>query len=177
MSLGGPRAYPGTNQIRGGPWPGVPIRGRNALGKAHACWLPIAPGLTPHGLRHSYKTLMIELGTPATLMDAQMGHEDGSVQALYSHITSGMRQRLLDGLTELWTAALGARREFSPRSPVAVLDRLLGGDAERSSPSRQDRLPGFSQTTPETRIGLRPDGTKPALTWCFTWWAILGSNQ
>lgn len=42
------------------PWPGVPVRGRNATGRADACWLPIAPGLTPHGLRHSYKTLMIE---------------------------------------------------------------------------------------------------------------------
>jgi hypothetical protein len=112
------------------PWPGVPVRGRGALGKADACWLPIARGLTPHGLRHTYKTLMIELGTPATLMDAQMGHEDGSVQARYSHITSGMTQRLLDGLTELWTAALDARREFDPRSPVAVLDRLLGEGAE-----------------------------------------------
>jgi integrase len=57
---------------------------------------------TPHGLRHTYKTLMVELGTPATLMDAQMGHEDGSVQARYSHITPDMVQRLLDGLTAGW---------------------------------------------------------------------------
>ena len=33
---------------------------------------------------------MVELGTPAPLMDEQMGHEDGSVQARYSHVTSGM---------------------------------------------------------------------------------------
>ena len=108
------------------PWPGVPVRGRNAAGRADACWLPIAHGLTPHGLRHTYKTLMVELGTPATLMDAQMGHEDGSVQGRYAHITSGMSGRIVDGLTELRMAALDARREFSPRSPVAVLDRLLG---------------------------------------------------
>jgi hypothetical protein len=37
------------------PWPGVPVRGRGAAGRAEACWLPIAPGLTPHGLRHAYK--------------------------------------------------------------------------------------------------------------------------
>jgi hypothetical protein len=36
-----------------------------------------------------------------------------------------MTQRLVDGLTGLWTAALDARREFSPGSPVAILDRLL----------------------------------------------------
>jgi integrase len=35
------------------PWPGVPARGRNAAGRADTCWLPIAPGLTPHGLRHT----------------------------------------------------------------------------------------------------------------------------
>lgn len=73
---------------------------------------------------------MIELGIPATLMDAQMGHEDGSVQARYSHITSGMTGRLLDGLGEVWAAALDARLEFSTGSPVAVLDRLLGRSPE-----------------------------------------------
>jgi hypothetical protein len=70
---------------------------------------------------------MVELGTPATLMDAQMGHADGSVQALYAHVTAGMSQRLLDGLTEVWDEALAARRRISPGSPVAVLDRLLRG--------------------------------------------------
>jgi integrase len=107
------------------PWPDLPVRGRNAAGRANACWLPIALGLTPHGLRHTYKTLMVELGTPATLMDAQMGHEDGSVQARYAHITPDMVQRLLDGLTARWVAALDARRRLSPGSPVPVLDHLL----------------------------------------------------
>jgi hypothetical protein len=70
-------------------------------------------------------TLMLELGTPAPLIDEPMGHEDGSVQARYSHITPDMVQRLLDGLTGLWHAALDVRGEMSPGSPVAVLDRLL----------------------------------------------------
>ncbi|WP_238007817.1 LacI family DNA-binding transcriptional regulator [Dactylosporangium sp. AC04546] len=107
------------------PWPGVPVRGRNAAGRAECCWAPVAPSLTPHGLRHSYKTMMVELGTPATLMDAQMGHADGSVQALYAHITAGMTQRLLDGLTDVWRAALAERRRLSPGSPVGALDQLL----------------------------------------------------
>ena len=81
--------------------------------------------MTPHGLRHTYKTLMIELGTSAVLMDMQMGHQDGSVQARYSHVTPGMVAQLLDGLTALWTAALDERRRLCPASPVAVLDRLL----------------------------------------------------
>jgi hypothetical protein len=68
---------------------------------------------------------MEELGTPAKLTDERMGHEDGSIQARYTHITPVMRQRLMDGLTEVWEAALAARRAISPGSPVAVLDRLL----------------------------------------------------
>jgi hypothetical protein len=72
-----------------------------------------------------YKAFMIELGTPATLTDAQMGHAHGSVQALSSHVTPEMIRRLLGGLAEFWEAALDARRELNPRSPVAVLDRLL----------------------------------------------------
>ncbi|MEH1055887.1 LacI family DNA-binding transcriptional regulator [Micromonospora sp. CPCC 206171] len=107
------------------PWPGVPVRGRNAQARADACWLPVARGLTPHGLRHTHKTLMEELGTPPKLMDERMGHEDGSVQARYSHVTAEMRRRLTDGLTEVWASALDARRAMAPRSPVAALDRLL----------------------------------------------------
>jgi integrase len=108
------------------PWPGVPVRGRNALGRADSCWVPIAPRLTPHGLRHTHKTLMDELNTPVKLKDERMGHEDGSVQARYSHVTPDMRTRLLDGLTDLWNAALNARRAMSAGSPVSVLDALLG---------------------------------------------------
>jgi hypothetical protein len=68
---------------------------------------------------------MVELRTPARLMDAQMGHVDGSVQALYSHVTDGMLRDLLDGLTREWEKALAERRQLSPRSPVGALDRLL----------------------------------------------------
>jgi hypothetical protein len=114
------------------PWPGVPVRGRNAASRADACWLPIAPGLTPHGLRHTYKTLMVELGTPATVMDEQMGHSDGSVQARYAHTTADMVRRLLDGLTAAWENALAARRSAPP---ARRLRSWTGYSAPKSSPS------------------------------------------
>ncbi|MFF3869121.1 LacI family DNA-binding transcriptional regulator [Micromonospora sp. NPDC001898] len=113
--------------VLGEPWPGIPVRGRNAAGRADACWLPVAPGLTPHGLRHTHRTLMEELGTPGKLADERMGHTDGSVQARYTHVTPVMRTRLIDGLTDLWEAALQARQMMAAGSPVAVLDRLLTG--------------------------------------------------
>lgn len=87
--------------------------------------MPIAPGLTPHGLRHTHKTLMREVGTPPKLMDERMGHEDGSVQSRYDHITPGMRQALMTALTGMWEEASDARRTMSLGSPVAALDALL----------------------------------------------------
>lgn len=107
------------------PWPGVPVRGRNSQGRATACWAPIARGLTPHGLRHSHKTHMEELGMRKVLMDERMGHLDGSVSARYSHVTRGMRERLCRDLTSQWEASLNARARMHPRSPVTVLDQLL----------------------------------------------------
>ncbi|WP_406091486.1 tyrosine-type recombinase/integrase [Kitasatospora purpeofusca] len=107
------------------PWPGIPARGRGASGRAEACWLPIQRGLTPHGLRHTHKTMMDGFGTPPKLKDERMGHEDGSVQARYSHITAEMRSQLMDSLTAEWEASLEARRRMSPGSSVGVLDTLL----------------------------------------------------
>lgn len=111
--------------LLGEPWPGVPARGRGAGERADACWLPIARGLTPHGLRHTHRTVMEDLGTERVLMDDRMGHIDGSVSARYAHVTPGMRQRLMLGLAEQWGAALDARKAMRLTSQVAVLDRLL----------------------------------------------------
>ena len=101
------------------------MRGRGASQRAEACWLPIAAGLTPHGLRHTHKTLMREVRTAPKLMDERMGHEDGSVQSRYDHITAGMRRALMAALTEMWEESLNARLVMSPGSPVAVLHALL----------------------------------------------------
>lgn len=111
--------------LLGEPWPGVPVRGRAASDRADACWLPIAKGLTPHGLRHTHRTVMEDLGTERVLMDQRMGHIDSSVSARYAHVTPGMRQRLMLGLTEQWETALDARLALSPTSPVRVLNDLL----------------------------------------------------
>ncbi|OJF13306.1 tyrosine-type recombinase/integrase [Couchioplanes caeruleus] len=144
------------------PWPGVPIRGRSAASRAEACWLPIAPGLTPHGLRHTYKTLMVELGTPSTVMDAQMGHADGSVQARYAHATVDMIRRLLDGLTELWENALAVRRQLASGSPVAVLDHLLrekivSQNSPQQAPGTEKAGPRIRDTGPDLLFYGRAD--------------------
>jgi hypothetical protein len=151
--------------VLGEPWPGVPVRGRGAAARADACWVPVAPGLTPHGLRHSHKTLMDELGVPAKLQNDRMGHEDGSVQARYSHITAEMRLALLDGLTARWQAALDERRAMAARSPVGAPDRLLIARAKGSGVTSQDRLPRCSPDEPRTqfRAGLPERKNGPEL--------------
>jgi integrase len=127
------------------PWPGKPVRGRNNQGRAEACWLPVAAGLTPHGLRHSHKSLMDELRTPGVLSHDRLGHKLGGIAGIYSHVTDGMRQELVGRLTERWDQALDARLALNPRSSVTVLDGLLQARAGR----RDQDL--FSQDSPQRR--------------------------
>lgn len=132
--------------VRAEPWPGVPVRGRNAQGRAEACWMPIATGLTRHGLRHAEKTLLDELRVPTKLKDERLGHLDGSVQARYSHITQSMRQELIDALTTDWEAALDARLKLCPISPVGVLQEMLSARVRQMEKGRsEDRPTEFPQ--------------------------------
>jgi hypothetical protein len=48
------------------------------------CWLPIRPGLTPHGLRHSHKTWMAEDGIPEILAGQRLGHDVPGMRGLYA---------------------------------------------------------------------------------------------
>ncbi|MEO5877022.1 MAG: LacI family DNA-binding transcriptional regulator, partial [Streptosporangiaceae bacterium] len=107
------------------PWPGLPVRGRNSQGRAEAQWDAISADLTPHGLRHSLKTLMAEFRTPEVLSLERLGHEMGGIAGRYTHVTASMRKELMDNLTEEWHAALDARLKLSPGSPVATLEQLL----------------------------------------------------
>jgi hypothetical protein len=93
--------------------------------------MPIAPGLTPHGLRYSHRTLMEEWGTPPVLADDRIGHTDGSVQRRYTHVIADMRTRLAEELTRRWESALDTRLATSEASPVAVLDELPQARARR----------------------------------------------
>ncbi len=116
-----PRPVP----LLGEPWPGVPARGRGTSDRADACWLLMAKGLTPHGLRRTQPDDDGGPGNREGLMDERVGHIDGSVPARYAHVTPGMRKRLMLGLTEQWEMALDARLARRPTSPVRVLDDLL----------------------------------------------------
>jgi len=142
-------------------WPGQPVRGRNSQRRAQTCWLPIAAGLTPHGLRHSHKSLMAELRTPEVLSHNRLGHELGGVAGRYSHITRPMRDELMRQLTDQWNSALAARAAIRSHSPVAVLDTLLQS-AGRAASKRDDTKIVSRNSPSEGVIPLRARGAKGA---------------
>lgn len=47
------------------------------------------------------------------------------MDAVYNHITPGMRQHLCDVLEGLWDQAVAQRRQLSPASAVPILHRIL----------------------------------------------------
>ncbi len=56
---------------------------------------------------------MDELGVLPKLMDERMGHEGGSAQARYSHVTADMHRRMQADLTRVWMETQG--RSAVPR--------------------------------------------------------------
>jgi integrase len=90
-----------------------------------ANWLPLRPGLTAHGLRHGHQTWLDDLGIRYVLQSERMGHEVPGMRGVYSHITSGMRAELREGLQQLWETSLIQRVQLAKRSSVGTLDELL----------------------------------------------------
>lgn len=126
------------------PWPGKPIppwpaaspgeayvppqgRGRPRLTEdsRFASWLPVLPGLTPHGQRHGYQTWLDEDGIPYMAQSQQMGHEVSGMRGIYSHVTERMLAEVREALQSRWMDSLYARLAISPTSPVPVLDKAL----------------------------------------------------
>lgn len=111
--------------ITAAPWPGIPVRGRNAQGRAEACWLPVLAGATPHSCRHGRETCMNNHGVPKVLRDLVMGHRTAGMEGVYAHVTPESRAVLTSADEADWSSALAARAAISPQSPVIVLDDLL----------------------------------------------------
>ena len=120
--------------------------GPNAAGRADACWLPIAPGLTPHGLRHTLQDADGGAGHAGDTHGRADGSRGRSVQARYSHVTPGMTGELARRADGAVGGGPGrGAGNCSPRSPVAVLDRLLR-EREGDDPDLSDKI--VSQNSP-----------------------------
>ena len=125
-------------------WPGTPIpawpdavpgrefvpprgRGIQVVGEdvSVAVWLPLIERLTPHGLRHSHKTWMLEDAIPEVLQAERLGHTVPGIRGVYSHVSESMRDDLKAKLQRRWENSLTARLEYGAGSPVPVLNGLL----------------------------------------------------
>jgi hypothetical protein len=112
-----------AHKVRSGRCPGS--GGTPAADPALAAWLPVKQGLTPHGLRHSHKTWMIEDKIPEVLAELRLGHEIPGIRGAYSHASEQMRQELKDALQARWESSLQERFALAPCSLVPALDKLL----------------------------------------------------
>ncbi|GAA4227935.1 tyrosine-type recombinase/integrase [Actinomadura meridiana] len=131
-------------------WPGTPIpawpdavpgtvfvpprgRGIQVIGEdvSVAVWLPLIEGLTPHGLRHSHMTWMLEDAIPEIVQAERLGHTVPGIRGVYSHVSESMRDDLKAKLQRRWEDSLAARLEFGAHSPVSVLNGLLKAARKR----------------------------------------------
>src|SRR6185437_15353155 len=118
-----------------------------------ACWLPIMPELTPHGLRHSHKTWMAEDGIPEILAEQRLGHDVPGMRGLYTHVSDAMRQNLTGTLEARWDTSLQARAAISPRSPLPLLDKLLA--PYRAKPQHRRTRTPVSRRVPAPTPAVR----------------------
>ena len=99
-------------------------------------WLPLIERLTPHGLRHSHKTWMLEDAVPEVLQAERLGHTVPGIRGVYSHVSDTMRDDLKAKLQQRWENSLQERLRFGAASPVPVLNSLLEAARKRAdSPS------------------------------------------
>jgi integrase len=80
-------------------------------GPAPAPFAPVCPGLRFHDLRHSHKTMLVELGVPEALQDERLGHRPRGAHAVYDHTTTAMRKPMISGLERIWADALAGARD------------------------------------------------------------------
>ena len=122
-----------------------------------ACWLPIQPGLTAHGLRHSHKTWMAEDGIPEILAEQRLGHQVPGMRGLYAHASGRMRDDLKAALQDRWKESLSDRAAINPHSPAPLLDELLAplrGEINESADSAALRQRPHQLPTPGDREKL-----------------------
>ena len=148
-------------------WPGLPVaawppaqpgapfapprgRGIQAIPEDTplASWLPLKPGLTPHGLKHGHKTWMAEDGIPEILAEQRLGHEVPGMRGLYAHASDRMRDELKAALQARWEDSLRARAAIHSHSPVPLLDELLAKFRQQIQPRAEPMTPPTTQHQP-----------------------------
>ncbi len=111
------------------PLPGIPITKGNkkykAADLAKCTWPDLTGKFRPHDDRHTHATWLDAADLNKVIQMDRRGHAMPGMDAVYTHVTPEMRQRLCDVLEELWRAAMAQRHEMARRSAVPLLNQIL----------------------------------------------------
>lgn len=96
------------------------VRSVQEMVKGYAAQADITRVVTPHLLRHSSVTQLVELGTPLRVVQEMVGHESIKTTQRYAAVNSTQRRTASDALAKAWRMREGSgsgRKNRSGRKP------------------------------------------------------------
>jgi site-specific recombinase XerD len=103
------------------------VRAVQEMVRRYAELAGISRRVSPHLLRHSSATQLVEVGTPLRVVQEICGHASVSTTQRYVHVNNGQRRRAVDALGERWKSESRSRRR------VASADDGLDGPDHSAS--------------------------------------------
>ena len=100
--LGEPIRHTDCLRLRRRACDGRPARYARDGSEFEPATAPIYCGLRFHDLRHTHKTMLVEVGAPEILQDERLVHHPPGMHGIYAHTTNAMRGAMVEGLQGRW---------------------------------------------------------------------------